>query len=126
MMPSRAAILFALTMLFIASVAVWVRSYWRYDQVTVGPVCVCSERGSVYGMGSIESLDFHVSGMAGENGRLEIETDTFYLPWLPFWTGSMRAISSSRCAGGLWWWRSPRRCCGAGGDDAGETSASLL
>ena len=33
-MPSRAAVLFALVLLLVASVSVWVQSYWRFDAVS--------------------------------------------------------------------------------------------
>src|SRR4051812_31088948 len=80
--PRRSAVLFTLILWVFASLSVWIRSYWRYDALALGGWAVASESGAVYVLRSVETLDHYLTGRAGENGQLEVETGSTHRPWL--------------------------------------------
>ena len=106
-----------LALLLIASVAEWVRSYWRFDAVAFRGVAVWSEAGTIYASRHFEDWRYY-TGRAFDNGRLEEETGTTYRPYLPAWMWNHQGnrYLSVRWwavvlmeAGGTWWfWRRRR------------------
>lgn len=105
---------FILAPLLLIVLAVWVRSYWRYDFGVACGWAVLSESGAVYPYPSNESRHY-IIGTAGEDGRLEEETGSAYRPWLPCWSWSYAGerfyvaqwwAVSAALAAPLWWcWR---------------------
>jgi hypothetical protein len=49
---------------------------------------VGSELGALYIFPSVETFDHYMTGRAGANGRLEVETGSAYRPWMPGGTWS--------------------------------------
>jgi hypothetical protein len=117
-MPSRAAMLFALALLPIA-VAIWVRSYWRFDAASAFGFGILSESGEVYAANlQMSDESGYWNGKAGSWGRLEVETGLKFRPWFPVrtWTANGNRFISVQwwamtlpIAGMLWWcWRRRR------------------
>jgi hypothetical protein len=74
-----------LLLLLAVVVPVWLRSYWRYDALALSGWTVGSESGAVYLFRAIEPGNY-ITGTAGANGRIEIETGSAFRPWVPCWT----------------------------------------
>jgi hypothetical protein len=104
--------------LLITSMALWIRSYSRFDAISALGFGILSESGEVYVV-KLQMSDGsgYVNGKAGKRGRFEVEMGLKNRPWLPIrtWTsGGRRSVSVQSWAttgaiATLLWWRWRRR-----------------
>ena len=104
--------------LVITSMALWIRSYSRFDAISALGFGILSESGEVYNVKLQMSDDSgYVNGKAGKYGRFEVEMGLKRRPWLPVrtWTSDGRRSVSLQCwaitgaIAALLWWRWRRR-----------------
>jgi hypothetical protein len=82
------------------------------------PGQIASESGALYYLPGLDFPDHYMTGTAGSNGRLEVETGSSYMPWLPlrtcryagdrFWVVQWWAVVLVEAAGLRWFWRRRR------------------
>jgi hypothetical protein len=116
-MPSRATMLFALSLLLVASVGMWVRSYWRFDVVGLFGYALLSESGEIYSVGSMDDGDHYFTGTAGRSVGWRSRLTRSIARGSPSGRGGIRAIDSSQFNGGRCRERSRACSGGAGGGD---------
>jgi hypothetical protein len=119
----------------LAAMAMWVRSDWRFDFIQDRGVVALSESGAVYAYPIARGGAFgYLTGVAGGNGRLEVETGSAWRPWLPFWTWTYKGdrffvvqwwTVAAASTVPVWWLKRRRRREGTRGFEVGTVDSKI-